>query len=299
MGGDGPRATPTWDDGRLYALGATGELHCLDAETGKLLWSKNILSDNGAQNITWGMAAAPLVVDGKVIVQPGGSNGRSIVAYNKLNGERVWSALDDRQSYTSPMDVTLAGRRQILTVTVENIVGLAVEDGALLWSYPWPTMFDINSAQPIVTGATHVLVTAGYDHGAALLEITPGEGGKFSARAVWENRNLKSRFNSAVLHEGYIYGFDENIFTCIDLRTGQRKWKAGRYGYGQVLLASGHLIVTTESGELVLLRATPERHEEIASFSAIEGKTWNHPAMSDGILLVRNLREMAAFRLTR
>jgi len=114
---------------------------------------------------------------------------------------------------------------------------------------------------------------------------------------VWENNALKGRFNSPVLHNGYIYGFDESIFACIDARTGQRKWKGGRYGYGQVILAGDHLVITTETGDVVLVRATPERHEEVARFSAIEGKTWNHPAIADGVLLVRNTREMAAFRL--
>ena len=298
MGGDGPRATPTWDEGRLYALGAAGELRCLDAETGRVIWSKNILTDNAAQNLTWGMSAAPLVVDGKVIVLPGGRNGKSVVAYDKRTGERAWDALNDQQSYTSPMAVTLAGQRQLLAVSAERILGLRIEDGALLWDHPWVTMYGINSAQPIVIDSNHVFVSAGYDHGAALLEITSREG-KFSVRPVWENRNLKSRFNSSVLHQDHIYGFDEGIFACLDARTGERKWKAGRYGYGQVLLAGGHLIVLTESGELVLLRATPERHEELSRFPAIEGKTWNHPAISDGILLVRNAREMAAFRLNR
>jgi outer membrane protein assembly factor BamB len=157
-------------------------------------------------------------------------------------------------------------------------------------------MYDVNSAQPVVIDANRFVISSGYDHGAALVEVTATEGG-FRARAVWESRNLKSRFNSAVLHEGYLYGFDESIFACIDARTGERKWKGGRYGYGQVLLAGGHLIILTESGQVALLRATPNRHEELARFSAIEGKTWNVPAISGGKLFVRNSREMAAFDL--
>jgi outer membrane protein assembly factor BamB len=297
MGGDGPRATPTWDDGRVYALGATGELHALDAATGKRIWSRNILDDNGAQNLTWGMAASPLIVDGKVIVLPGGSGGKSVVAYDKLTGERVWSAQSDRQAYTSPVVVTLAGKRQLLVVSAARAMGLTVEAGELLWEFPWTTMYDVNSAQPIVIDENRFVISAGYDHGAALVEVTQADGG-FRARAVWENRNMKNRFNSSVLHEGYIYGFDESIFACIDARTGERKWKGGRYGYGQVLLAGGHLIILTESGEVALLRATPERHEELARFSALEGKTWNVPAISGGKLLVRNSHEMAAFDLT-
>lgn len=300
MGGDGPRATPTWHEGRLYALGATGEFRCIDAATGKTLWSKNILSDNGAQNIMWGMSNSPLIVDEKVIVTPGG-RGRSVVAYHKLTGERIWGALDDQAAYTSPVMVDLLGERVLLVVTAKRIVGLRVETGALLWEYPWTTMYEINSAQPIVMDGEHVFVSAGYDHGSVLLKIQK-DGDRYSAARVWENRNMKNRFNSSVLHAGAIFGFDESIFACIDARTGERKWKAGRYGYGQTLLVKGsdgqaYLIVITEQGDLVLLRANPERHEELARFSAIEGKTWNHMAIEGGILLVRNLREMAAFDL--
>lgn len=297
MGGDGPRATPVWHDGLLYALGATGEFQVLEAATGKLAWSMNILSDNAAQNIMWGMANSPLIVDEKVIVTPGGrSNGKSVVAYHKKTGDRIWGALDDQAAYTSPMLVTLAGVRQILVVTAKRIVGLKPEDGALLWEYPWVTMYDINSAQPIVAGANQVLVSAGYDHGSVLLEIAPKDGA-LAARPVWENKNLKNRFNSSVLYAGHIYGYDEGIFACIDARTGQRMWKGGRYGYGQAILAGDHIVVLTESGELVLIKAAPDALHEITRSPAIEGKTWNHPAIAGGILLVRNAREMAAFRI--
>src|SRR6185295_5217531 len=148
--GDGPRTTPTWDDGRLYALGATGERRCLDAKTGAVSWGKNILSDNQAENLPWAMAASPLVVDDKVIVLPGGTSGKSVVAYNKLNGAPVWKSQNDRQAYVSPMLVTLAGRRQILVVSAGRVFGLAPENGALLWSQAWDTDMGINVSQPIV-----------------------------------------------------------------------------------------------------------------------------------------------------
>jgi outer membrane protein assembly factor BamB len=298
MGGDGPRACPTWHDGRLYALGAAGELRCLDAETGKRVWSRNILSDNDAQNIHWGMAAAPLIVDDKVIVLPGGAAGKSVVAYDARTGEPVWKALDDKQSYTSPMLVKLAGKRQLLVVSAGRLMGLTVENGSVLWQFSWTTEYDINAAQPIVIGDNRVFISAGYGHGAAVVEITPlGDG--FQVQAVWTNNRMKNKFSSSVLHEGYIYGLDEAILACISVETGELKWKGGRYGYGQVLLSSGHLIVTTETGDVVLVKATPERHQELARFSAISGKTWNVPAIADGYLLVRNAEEMACFRIGR
>lgn len=295
-GGDGPRATPTWDDGRVYSLGAAGEFRCIDAKTGKLLWSRNILTENQAKNLDWGMSASPLIVDDKVIVLPGGPTGKSVVAYNKITGQPVWKVLDDQQAYTSPMLVTLAGRRQILVVSARRAMGLVPENGSLLWDYPWVTDFGVNSAQPIIVSDNRVFISAGYGHGAALLEIT-ASGSAFSARAVWENRNMKNKFNSSVLYNGHIYGFDDSIFACIDVGTGERKWKSGRYGFGQVLLANDHLIITTDTGEVVLVKASPDQHLELARFTAIEGKTWNHPAISGGRLLVRNTTEMACFDL--
>ena len=136
MGGPGPRATPTWHAGRVYALGATGRLVCLDAATGEEVWARNILDDASAYNLTWAMSGAPLVVDDVVVVQPGGRDGWSVAAYDRLTGEVVWHGLDDVQSYTSPMLVTLGGVRQILVVTAARAAGLRPDDGALLWGLP-------------------------------------------------------------------------------------------------------------------------------------------------------------------
>ena len=296
--GDGPRATPTWDDGRLYALGATGELRCLDAKTGAVIWGKNILSENQASNLPWAMAASPLVVDDKVILLPGGTAGNSVVAYNKMTGAPVWKSQSDRQAYVSPMLVTLAGRRQIVIVSSSRVFGLEPGDGSMLWSYSWGTDMGINVSQPIIVDANRFFISSGYGKGAALVEVS-GSGKNFSTRAVWENVNMKNKFNSSVLHQGYVYGLDEGILTCVDVNTGERKWKGGRYGYGQVLLASGHLIIMSDTGELVLVRATPDQLSEVARFQAIQGKTWNYPAIAGGRLLVRNANEMAAYNIAR
>lgn len=296
MGGDGPRATPVWSDGLLYALGGTGDLRCLDASTGRLVWHKNILEDNGASNLQWGMAASPLVVDDTVVVLPGGSGGRSIVAYDRRTGARAWSALDDRQSYSSPMLVTIAGVRQLVVLSATRLMGVTPGEGRLLWQYPWTTQYDVNAGQPLLIGDNRVFISSGYGTGAAVVEITR-TGDAFAVREIWRNIRMKNQFTSSVLHDGFIYGLDESILACVDAATGELKWKGGRYGYGQVLLASGRLVVLTEDGDLVLVRATPEKHDELARFSAIEGKTWNHPAIAGGILLVRNIQEMAAFDL--
>lgn len=298
MGGDGPRATPTWSDGRVYALGAQGELRALDAETGRTLWRTNILEDAGASNLQWGMAASPLVVDNTVVVLPGGRNGTSVVAYDRNTGVRVWAAQDDQQAYSSPMLVTLGGVRQIVVFSALRLMGLSPERGELLWEYPWKTQFDVNASQPLLVGDNRLFVSSGYGTGAAVIEVARGSG-RFSVREVWRNIRMKNQFSSSLLHEGFIYGLDESILACVDAATGDLKWKGGRYGYGQTVLASGHVIVLAENGDLALVRATPERHQEVVRFPVLEGKTWSHPALSGGYLLVRNVAEMAAFDLRK
>lgn len=289
MGGDGPRSTPAWDEGRVYFLGAEGEFRCIDATTGKTIWRKNLLEESGAPNLQWGMAASPLVVDDLVVVE----SGKGVTAYDKRSGEKAWNALEDAPSYTAPMVATLAGQRQLVIVLARRAVGLSL-DGKLIWEHPWVTEYDTNSALPIITDATHLILTAGYGHGSALLEVGPG-----GVKELWASKSMKSKFNNAVLYQGIVYGMDEGILAAMDATTGQRRWKGGRYGYGQLLLAGDHLVILSETGEIALVKASPEKHEEVARFDAIEGKTWNVPAMAAGKLLVRNGAEMACYQLSR
>ena len=194
------------------------------------------------------------------------------------------------------MLATLANKRQIVAVTASRIVGLNTDDGALLWSYPWDTSMGINCSQAIAVDANRFFISSGYGKGAALVEVKDN-GGRFAASKVWENTNMKNKFNSSVILNGYAYGLDEGILACVDVATGERKWKGGRYGYGQLLLASGHLIVSAEDGRLALVKAAPDAFTEVAQFQALEGKSWNVPAISGGKLLVRNANEMACFNL--
>ncbi len=203
------------------------------------------------------------------------------------------------------MLVTLAGTRQLLVVTGSRMMGLSLESGTLLWDYAWRTMNDINAAQPLVISENRVFVSSGYGTGAAVVEVVRGAARvesrepDFTVREIWRNTRMKNRFASSVLHEGFIYGLDESILACVDASTGELKWKDGRYGYGQLVLAAGHLIVLSEDGDLALVRAVPAAYQEIARFSALSGKTWNVPALAGGILLVRNLQEMAAYDLRK
>jgi outer membrane protein assembly factor BamB len=289
MGGDGPRSTPAWDEGRVYFLGAEGEFRCIDAASGKTLWRKNLLDESGAPNLQWGMATSPLVVGEFVVVE----SGKGVTAYDKRTGAKVWSVLEDAPSYTAPMVAELGGQRQIIAVLSKRAVGLS-PDGKLLWEFPWVTEYDTNSALPIVTDATHLLLTAGYGHGSALLEVTAN-----GVRELWTSKALKSKFNNAVLYQGTVYGMDDGILAAMDVATGQRRWKGGRYGFGQLLLAGDQLLILSETGEIALVKASPEKYQEIARFDAIEGKTWNVPAMAEGNLLVRNGAEMACYRISK
>jgi len=268
----------------------------LDSASGKELWRREILDENGAGNITWGVAASPIVAGDLVVTVPGAPDGKAVVTYDKVTGEPRWSALSDGAAYATPMAVTLAGRPQLLIVTASRAVGLDPAGGTLLWEHPWATDMGINAAQPVLVDDHRFMLSAGYGHGATLVEVTR-DGEAFAARALWENTRMKNKLSSSVYHEGNLYGLDEGILACLDAETGEQRWKEGRYGHGQLVLAQGSLIVLTEEGELALVEAEPDAFVERARFPAIEGRTWNHPAIASGILLVRNGREMAAYRL--
>jgi outer membrane protein assembly factor BamB len=196
------------------------------------------------------MSAAPLIVNDMVVTLPGG-RGHSVAAYDLATGMPRWHVLDDVQAYVSPMLVTLAGTRQILVVSATRAFGLVPESGQLLWEYPWRTDMGINVAQPLLVGPSRVFLSAGYGHGAAVFDVIASADG-MTTTTVWESSRMKNKFSSSLLHGGYIYGLDEAILACIDAATGEQKWKGGRYGYGQVMLAGDHLIVITEGGELVV-----------------------------------------------
>jgi len=297
-GGAGPRGTPTLHDGRVYALGATGILNALDAGSGSAVWTRNAASDTGAKLPGWGFSSSPLVVGGLVVVAASGR----LAAYSVANGDLRWRGPEGAESYASPHLLTIGGVEQVLLLDGAGLTSVAPADGKALWKHAWPGG-GFASLQPAMTADGGVLIAnanAGGGIGVRRLAVAQGPGG-WTAKEVWTSPGLKPYFNDLVVHDGYAYGFDGGILSCIDLRDGARKWKGGRYGYGQLVLLAdqGLLLVTSEEGELALVAATPGQFTELARFPAVEGKTWNHPAVAGDILLVRNAREMAAFRLPR
>ena len=296
LGGDGPRATPTIRDGKVYVMGATGILDCLAEATGQLLWSRAVLQENKLQNITWGKSCSPLVLGRLVVVTGGEARAKSLLAYDARDGQPVWQAGRDRSSYASPMSATLAGQEQILIVNGHSVSGHHPEDGRLLWEYPWPGEFP-KVAQPLPLDTNLVLVATGYGIGCSLLKLQPAASGPWSVTEVWKNRNLKPKFTNLVRHHRHIYGLDDGVLVCLDPATGQRVWKDGRYGHGQILLVEDVLLIQTESGAVVLVEATPEGHRELARLPALKGKTWNNPVLAGDLLLVRNDQEAACYRI--
>ena len=271
----GPRTTPVYSDGKVYPLGAVGTLRCVEVATGKLVWSREILAENHADPPGYAIAASPLILGEKIIVLSSAGHGHSVLCFDKQDGKPKWSALDDVTGYASPVQVELCGEGQLIVCCETRTLGLNPSDGKVLWEYLWHVKSkQLPIAQPVLFGTNRFMLSAGYFTGCAAVEVDRNQNG-FTTRKIWQNSNLKNKFTSSVYRHGYIYGLDEDILTCLDAATGERKWKDGRYGYGQVLLAGDYLIVSGGAGELALVKATPERHEELARFQAINGKTWN------------------------
>ena len=295
IAGDGPRATPTISGRYVAALGSTGLLNVLDFRTGRRVWSKDIAADNDAPDPEWGRSGSPLVLDGKVIVSAGGPGGRSLVAYDLRTGARVWSGGDDGVGYASPTVLTLLGRPQIVISNRETLAGHDPETGAVLWSQKWvrePTV-----AMPIRIADDLVLGSTGYGIGSKLVRLTPRPDGTIAPSLAWESPRLKAKFTNPVLHDGFVYGLDDGVLVCLDVSTGERRWRAGRYGHGQTLLVDGLLLVTTEDGDIVLVEATPAAHRELSRITAFDAKTWNPPAVAGPYLLVRTDKQAAMYEL--
>ena len=295
IAGEGPRATPTISRGRVFTLGSTGLLNCLDLETGKPIWRRDIAADNDSPPPDFGRSSSPLVVDDLVIVSAGGPSGRSLVAYQRESGEPAWRAGDDLASYSSPIVATLAGVRQIVVLNQSSVAGHDPATGRVLWNHPWPRTAP-TVAIPLVVSENRVLLSAGYGVGSRLLQISR-DGDAVNHTLVWESPRLKAKFANPVLHDGFVYGLDDGVLVCLDLATGERRWKSGRYGHGQTLLVANRLIVQTEDGELILVEASPETHREIARFTVFQQKTWNPPALAGRYLLLRTDTEAVCYEL--
>lgn len=313
-GGYGPRATPTVFDGHVFSLGAAGDLQCIELESGAIVWRTNILEDANVDNIKWGVAGSPLVYDQFVVVCPGGEHRRSVVAYDRMTGRIAWHSSSGKAAYSSPMLVEFGGTQQVVLLNGPGLESFDAKNGTPLWSYPWVVnanmMTSVTQPLAIPTDSEttyRFFVSGGYGKGCCLIEVSKqdetdqGEEGEFARFVVeecWEpNRHLKAKFNTMVHHNGYIFGMDDQILVCLDLKDGRRCWKKGRYGYGQLLLVADTILLQAENGDVVLVRPTSEGHEELARISPLSRKTWNNPALRGNLLVVRNDQEAVCLEL--
>ncbi|MEM7306559.1 MAG: PQQ-binding-like beta-propeller repeat protein [Planctomycetota bacterium] len=290
--GAGPRGTPALGGGRVYALGATGILNALEAADGTPVWSRDAAADTGAELPGWGFSGSPLLVDDLVVVAVAGE----LSAYDRATGEPRWSAATGGGGgYSSAQLLAVEGVEQIVFTSADGVTAVAPADGTRLWAHAWS---GDPIVQPALTADGDVLVSVDRASGVRRLDVTY-TGDAWTVTELWTSIRLKPYYNHFVVHDGHAYGFDGGILACIDLAQGKRRWKGGRYGRGQMLLAADQdtLVVLSEAGEVALVAATPDGFTELALFQAIEGKTWNHPVVVGDVLVVRNAEEMAAFRL--
>ncbi len=295
--GGGPRATPTFHEGKLYALGGMGTLQCLDASTGEAVWKHELTEDANVAVPTWGFSSSPLVVEGLVIVSAGGANGKGVLAYRLESGEPVWQAGEEARSYTSVHLATLHDVRQLLVHNNFGLQSFVPDSGTLLWQHEWRSFtMGERCIQPLLSGPNGILMGS-TDMGARQIEINRVES-DWSVEEQWTNPKFRSYFNDTVYQEGFAYGFDGRLFVCVDVATGEHRWKSQRHG-GQVLLLPGMntLLVLSNKGVVLLIEATPEAYHEIARLKAIDGKTWNHPVIANGKLFVRNSDEAVCYQL--
>jgi outer membrane protein assembly factor BamB len=292
--GDGPRATPTVEGDRVYAFGASGDLSVLDAATGKVHWTVNVLQKFGGSNIRWGLSESPLVLKDRILVNAGGP-GASIIAVRKTDGSLIWKTESDEPGYSSAVVAQTGPVRQAVFFTGERALGVDVNDGRLLWSYAQVSNRTANIATPIVRG-NRVFLSSDYGTGSALLELTPNGGG-VTAREVYFTREMKNHHASSVLVGDYLYGFDSMILTAMHFDSGKVAWQNRSVGKGSLVFADERLDLYSERGVVGLAEATPDGYREHGRFQLQTGNlpTWAHPVVSDGKLFLRDQDTIYAY----
>jgi outer membrane protein assembly factor BamB len=313
VAGPGPRATPTFEGGKIYTLGALGTLDCLDAATGKLLWQKNVMAEAGRDKLAevdqkpyWGYSSSPLVTHGVVIVIPGGPAknpppDKAVLAFDAATGALKWSAGKGGHTYVSAELAKLQGVDQVLSADELGVFSYDPTTGQELWHFDWKFENGQRCCQPAVIGDSDFLIGTPMNQGLKRVRVTR-DGSKWSTKEIWTSRAISPYFNDLVVHKGALYGFDGAFLTCANLEDGRRRWRVRGYGTGQVLLLADQdlLLVIAEEGDVALVAATPDEHRELPGrLHAINGKTWNHPVVAHGRLYVRNGEEAACYELPR
>jgi outer membrane protein assembly factor BamB len=285
--GDGPRGAPTVDGTRIYALGGNGDLACVEAATGKVVWHVNLLSRFSAGNISWGISESPLVLSDRVLVNAGGRGG-SLVALSKQDGSTLWATESDEAGYSSAVVADIASVRQAVFFTGDRVLGVRVDSGAVLWSYRRVSNRTANVATPIVRG-NFVFASSDYGTGCALLEIRNHASG-MSAHEVYFHQDMKNHHASSVLVNETLYGFSSSILTALDFATGEVLWRHRSVGKGSLVAADGRLYLFSENGVAGLAEATREGYRETGRFEiqTSGSPTWSHPVVANARLYLRD-----------
>ena len=289
--GDGPRGTPTIDGDRLYALGGNGDLSCLDARTGRVIWTKNVLREFGGSNIQWGISESPLVIGNKVLVNAGGRNA-SIVALNKENGAMIWKSQSDEAGYSSAIPLEVNGGTQVVFFTAQRALGLDLNDGRLLWEYGKAANNVANVATPIARG-NRVFLSSDYGTGGGVVEIK-ADG---RAQEVYFTKDMRNHHSSSVLVGDYLYGFSSSLLTAMKFDTGEIAWRDRSVGKGSLVYADGNLYCFSENGVVGLVEATPTGYREKGRFRIAQDSlpTWTHPVVVGGRLYLRDQDTIYAY----
>ncbi len=297
MGGPGPRSTPTLADGAVFTASPSGVLQRLKASTGEVVWQQDFKTLAGREPPMWGYASSPLVTQSLVIIYAGGAGDKGLMAFDAATGKARWSVACGPESYSSPQLSKVLGEETLLMLTNDGLLLLDPATGKVRLNYAWKFP-GYRALQPTVIGDDVVLLPTPMSEGTRAIRISKKDG-QLAAEELWTTKHMKPDFTELIAHKGYLYGIDGSMFSCVDLKTGVRTWKDGRYGKGEALLldAQDLLLISAEDGRVVLLQADPAAHNELTSFQALKGKTWNHPVLVGDKLLVRNGSEAACYAL--
>lgn len=287
--GNGTRATPTVDSGRVYVLGALGRLICVEADTGKDVWEKQFSSKP-----TWAYSGS-ILIEGDMAIASAGWKEGSLVAYNKKTGEEFWKAGEDPVGYATPFPFSYSNIRFIVGFLANSAIVVRASDGFVMWKIPWQTDWDVNAASPLVHD-DYLMLASGYSTGASLLQFGTVDG-KLGYKPVWKSDVLLAKFQSPIYLDGKILASDQNALKCVDFLTGKELWKKPRVRNGTLLVADGHLILLTEDGKLQIAKPSGEDFKPITDVQILDGKCWAQPVLHRGRLYARNLERMICLNL--